>query len=72
MSHTSSRIYLLSKILKLKEILLSFQEKIDKNQELEIQLQLTNDQNRYKIIKWEKHSSTKWENKTSLPLIGND
>ena len=52
--------------------LLSFQEKIDKNQELEIQLQLTNDQNRYKIIKWEKHSSTKWENKTSLPLIGND
>lgn len=68
MSHTSSRIYLLSKILKLKEILLSFQEKIDKNQELEIQLQLTNDQNRYKIIKWEKHSSTKWENKTLFPL----
>lgn len=60
------------KDIKIEGNLLSFQEKIDKNQELEIQLQLTNDQNRYKIIKWEKHSSTKWENKTSLPLIGND
>lgn len=54
------------------ENILSFQEKIDKNEILIIQLQLTNNQKRYKIIKWEKHSQTKWKNKTSLPLIKND
>lgn len=50
----------------------SFQEKMDQSQNLIVELQLTNDSNRYKITKWEKQSSSNWENKTSLPLIGND
>lgn len=51
---------------------LSFKETIDKNQDLSVEIQLTNDQNRYKIIKWQEITSKEWKNDQTLPLLGNE
>lgn len=54
---------------------ISFEEEINKNQALEVTIELTKKQNstderRYKIIKWKEVSSKNWEEKTTLPVIG--
>ena len=50
----------------------SFKETIDKNQDLDVEIQLTQDQNRYKIIKWQEITSKEWKNESTLPLLGSE
>ena len=37
-----------------------------------VEIQLTQDQDRYKIIKWQEVTSKEWKNESTLPLLGSE
>ena len=49
-------------------ILLKFNNLAD----LDVEIQLTQDQDRYKIIKWQEVTSKEWKNESTLPLLGSE
>ena len=51
---------------------ISFKENIDQYQDLDVEIQLTQDQDRYKIIKWQEVTSKEWKNESTLPLLGSE
>ena len=56
----------------LKNIEISLKENIDQYQDLDVEIQLTQDQDRYKIIKWQEVTSKEWKNESTLPLLGSE
>ena len=51
---------------------ISFKENIDQYQDLDVEIQLTQNQDRYKIIKWQEVTSKEWKNESTLPLLGSE
>ena len=51
---------------------ISFKENIDQYQDLDVEIQLTQNQDRYKIIKWQAVTSKEWKNESTLPLLGSE